>query len=69
MSQQSVGAPSRRDLLNRARRLGIEVRNLRRTGDILVRVPGRPSLRINARRKDVTRAFRKLIINEERRTA
>lgn len=62
----SVGVPSLREMLARARRLGLQVYQPRATGEVVVRVPGRPSVRVNARRKDAPRRLLKLVLCAER---
>lgn len=54
---------SRRDAIAEAKRLGIEVEPVRRTGEIRFRSPltGDPPVTLNNRRDDASRAVEKLI--------
>lgn len=46
---------SLRDACQLARRLGVRVEHIRRTGELRFSVPGVPSVKHNARRKDSSR--------------
>lgn len=54
---------SRRDAIAEAKRLGIEVEPVRRTGEVRFRSPllGGPAVTMNHRRDDASRAVEKLI--------
>jgi hypothetical protein len=51
------GIPSLREALRRARDLGAEVKDCRRTGEVRVRFAGIGAVKHNARRKDASRAL------------
>ena len=52
---------NQRDQLREARQLGIEVRPVRRTGEVRLLVVGEPSVTINARRKGGTHAVESML--------
>lgn len=57
------GIPSLKDSLRRAEELGLEVKLLRRTGEVMVRDPlldGIP-IRLNVRKKDSSRALLQML--------
>lgn len=52
---------SRREQIAEAKRLGLRVEPVRRTGEIRFLVPGEPPVTMNNRRTDGTRAVEKLL--------
>jgi len=50
-----------REALICATQLGLEVEHVNRTGEVRVYLPGRRSMRLNARRKDAPRALTTLL--------
>lgn len=58
---------SRRDAIAEAKRLGIEVRPVRRTGEIRFLITGEPPVTLNNRRDDASRAVERLIERARRR--
>jgi len=52
---------SRRDQIAEAKRLGIEVRPVRRTGEVRFLLPGEPPVTMNNRRTDGTRAVEAML--------
>lgn len=55
---------SLRSLLARAQRAGLSVE--KESGDVVIRRPGLPVLRVNSRRKDGTPELKKLVLMAER---
>lgn len=66
------GMPNLKQQLRRARQLGLEVRKLNRTGEVLVRVdPSQPGLRLNVRKKGGSLMLQRLLdrIDPDRKTS
>lgn len=55
-----------REALVRALQLGLEVEHVNRTGEVRVYISGRPSVRLNGRRKDAPRALTTMLNQIER---
>lgn len=58
---------SRKDQIAEAKRLGIVVQPVRRTGEIRFLVPGEPPVTMNNRRTDGSRAVEKLLAKHRAR--
>ena len=51
--------------LKRARELGMEIKWLKATGEVTVRRPGQPRLRLNGRKKDGSALLERMLREDE----